>query len=125
MGFGKSAGPNLPISQSPNLQPDLCAVFVTVGKRDEAEKMGSTLVEEKLAACCNFVGPIRSIYRWKGEICRDEETLLILKTRREGFEKLRARVVQLHSYTVPEIVAIPIVAGHAPYLDWVRDETLR
>ncbi|MGO8705515.1 MAG: divalent-cation tolerance protein CutA [Candidatus Brocadiia bacterium] len=110
--------------QSPNLQPDLCAVFVTVGKRDEAEKIGSALVEEKLAACCNLVGPIRSIYRWKGEICRDEETLLILKTRRDGFEKLRARVVQLHSYTVPEIVALPIVAGHAPYLDWVRDETL-
>ena len=106
------------------MENDLCAVFVTVGKRDEAEKIGSALVEEKLAACCNLVGPIRSIYRWKGEICRDEETLLILKTRREGFEKLRARVVQLHSYIVQEIVAIPIVAGHAPHLDWVRDETL-
>jgi periplasmic divalent cation tolerance protein len=101
----------------------LCVVFVTVGKRDEAEKIASALVEEKLAACCNLVGPIRSVYRWKGEICRDEETLLIFKTRRESFEKLRARVVELHSYTVPEIIAVPIVAGHASYLDWVREET--
>ena len=103
---------------------DLCVVFVTVGKREEAEKIGLALVEEKLAGCCNMVGPIRSIYRWKGEICRDEEMLLILKTRRDGFEKLRARVAALHSYTVPEIIALPIVAGHAPYLDWVRDETV-
>jgi periplasmic divalent cation tolerance protein len=106
------------------MENDLCVVLVTVGKREEAERIGSALVEEKLAACCNLVGPIRSIYRWKGEICRDEETLLVLKTRREGFEKLRARVAGLHSYAVPEIIALPIVAGHAPYLDWVRDETL-
>ena len=66
---------------------------------------------------------MRSIYRWKGEICRDEETLIILKTQTSIFEKMRARVQQLHSYTVPEIIAVPIIAGHAPYLNWVRDET--
>jgi periplasmic divalent cation tolerance protein len=125
LGAGETASPDLPNCESPNPADDFCVVFVTVGKRDEAEKIASALVEGKLAACCNLVGPIRSIYRWKGEICRDEETLLIFKTRRAGFERLRARVVALHSYSVPEIIAVPIVAGHAPYLDWVRDETRR
>ena len=102
---------------------EYCVAFVTVGKREEAEKIASVLVEERLAACCNLLPAVRSIYRWKGEICRDEETLIILKTRTSIFEKVRARVQQLHSYTVPEIIAVPIIAGHAPYLNWVRDET--
>ena len=102
---------------------DFCVAFVTVGKREEAERIASVLVEERLAACCNLLPAVRSIYRWKGEICRDEETLMILKTRLSIFEKMRARVQQLHSYEVPEIIAVPIIAGHAPYLDWVRNET--
>ncbi len=104
---------------------EFCVVFVTVGKREEAETIANTLVEERIAACCNLVPSIRSIYRWKGEICRDEETLMIIKTRREHFETLRRRVTELHSYTVPEVIALPIIAGHEPYLAWVRDETAR
>ena len=102
---------------------EFCVAFVTVGKRDEAEKIASILVEERLAACCNLLPAVRSIYRSKGEIHHDEETLMILKTRVSLFEKMRARVVQLHSYEVPEIIAVPIIAGHAPYLDWLRNET--
>jgi len=102
---------------------EFCAVFVTVGKVEEAEKIANALVEEKLAACCNMVPAIRSIYRWQGQICRDSETLLIFKTRRALFERLRARVKELHSYTVPEIVALPIVEGHRPYMEWLQAET--
>jgi periplasmic divalent cation tolerance protein len=105
------------------MSEEFCVAFVTVGKPEEAEKIASILVEERLAACCNLLPAVRSIYRWKGEICRDEETLIILKTQISIFEKMRARVQQLHSYEVPEIIAVPIIAGHAPYLNWVRDET--
>jgi periplasmic divalent cation tolerance protein len=71
----------------------------------------------------NIVGGISSIYTWKGELCREEECLLIIKTRLELFEPLRERIVALHPYEVPEIVAIPIVAGHVPYLDWIDEST--
>ena len=100
-----------------------CVVFVTVANREEAEKIADALVGERLAACCNLVPGLLSVYRWKGEIHRDPEILLIAKSRRELFERLRERVIALHSYEVPEIVALPIVAGHEPYLDWIRRET--
>ncbi len=102
---------------------EFCVVLVTVGRPEEAEKIASALVEERLAACCNLVSSVRSVYRWKGEICRDEEVLMVIKTRRERFEALRARIAELHSYEVPEIIRLPILAGHAPYLDWIRQET--
>lgn len=102
---------------------DACVVFVTAPSREAAEQIAAALVEERLAACCNLVPGITSFYRWKGEMCRDDETLLIIKTRRERFDALRARVVKLHSYEVPEIVALPIIAGHPPYLQWVSEET--
>ncbi len=102
---------------------EFCVAFVTVGKADEAARIAETLVGEHLVACCNLIGPVRSIYRWKGELCREEETLMLLKTRRALFERMRARIAQLHSYSVPEIIALPIIEGHAPYLDWIRDET--
>jgi periplasmic divalent cation tolerance protein len=102
---------------------DCVVVLVTVGKRDEAERIAEAVVAERLAACGNLIPGIRSIYHWQGEICRDEETLLLFKTRSELFERLRARVKELHSYDVPEIISLPILAGHAPYLDWIRDET--
>jgi len=100
-----------------------CVVFVTVARREEAEKIADALVGERLAACCSLVPDLFSIYRWKGEIHREPEVLLIAKTRRDLFEKLRERVVALHSYEVPEIVALPIVAGDEPYLDWIRRES--
>lgn len=102
---------------------EYCVVFITAGKADEAGRIAEALVGERLAACCTLVRPVHSIYRWKGEVCRDEEILIIAKTRSALFEQLRARVKELHSYEVPEIVSLPIVEGHAPYLDWIRDET--
>jgi periplasmic divalent cation tolerance protein len=102
---------------------EFCVVFVTVGKAEEAERIAEAVVAEKLAACANLLPGVRSIYRWKGQICRDAETMMVLKTRRGNFERLRARVRELHSYEVPEIIAVPIVEGHGPYMDWLRDET--
>ncbi|MEJ5300629.1 MAG: divalent-cation tolerance protein CutA [Thermodesulforhabdaceae bacterium] len=98
-------------------------VLVTVGKADEAVTIARTIVEEKLAACVNIVPTIRSIYFWKGEVCDDQESLLIIKTRAGLFDRLKAKIVELHSYEVPEIIAVRLHAGHEPYLSWVLENT--
>ncbi|MDD1760961.1 MAG: divalent-cation tolerance protein CutA [Methanothrix sp.] len=85
----------------------------------EAEALARTLVEERLAACVNLA-PVRSCYIWDGKVNMDGEELLIIKTARKGFEPLKKRILELHSYSVPEIIAVPIVEGHEVYLNWVR-----
>lgn len=95
-------------------------VLVTVASREDGERVAEALVGEHLAACVNIVGPIRSIYRWQGEVCRDDEFLLLIKTTQAGFARLESRVKELHTYDVPEVVALPIAAGSAAYLDWLR-----
>ena len=95
--------------------------FSTVGKAEDAERIARVLVERRLAACVNVVPGVVSVYRWKGEVCRDEELLLVIKTRAERLEALREALVALHPYEVPELVALPIEAGHAPYLDWLDE----
>lgn len=98
-------------------------VLVTVGSRESALRIGRSLVEEHLAACCNVIPGVTSIYRWEGEICEDEELILVLKTRRSQLDLLKSRVAELHEYEVPEIIALPINDGSAAYLNWVREET--
>ncbi|NOZ22715.1 MAG: divalent-cation tolerance protein CutA [Planctomycetes bacterium] len=100
------------------------AVFVTAPSSEEAAKIARAVVDERLAACGNITQSIRSIYRWEGKVCDDEEVLLIMKTRRDLFDRLAARVKELHSYEVPEIIALPIVAGSEPYLKWIDGQTL-
>jgi periplasmic divalent cation tolerance protein len=95
-------------------------VLVTVPNAEVAEKLGDTLVGERLAACVSIVAGVRSIYRWQGKIEKDAELLCVCKTTRDGFERLRARVVELHPYELPEVVALPIEVGHAPYLEWLK-----
>lgn len=109
--------------ESKQATDDFVVVFITVPNQDIATSMARTLVEEKLVACVNIVPGIRSIYAWQGKICDDAELLCILKTRRGLFPELRARVVALHPYDVPEVIAVPIAAGHEPYLAWLRGET--
>ena len=94
-------------------------VFSTFPSPDKAAEVARTLVTEGLAACANLVGPVRSIYAWKGELQDDTETLAVIKTTRETFEAMKARLVELHPYEVAEVIALPVEAGHAPYLDWV------
>ncbi len=108
-----------------NPSPDHKAiiVFITTGSTDEAKKIGKLLVEEGLAACCTIIQPVESIFKWKDAIHVEQETLIISKTRAELFSALEKRVKQLHSYEVPEIVAIPITQGSKSYLDWIVKET--
>ncbi|HZS01055.1 MAG TPA: divalent-cation tolerance protein CutA [Chloroflexota bacterium] len=101
---------------------DAVVVYITVGSPDEAARLARALVTERLAACVNRV-PVESVYRWQGQIEEAPEVLLIVKTRRARLDALAARVQALHSYTVPEMIALPIVAGWPPYLDWLADES--
>ena len=98
-------------------------VLVTVSSADEAADLARTLVEERLAACGNIVERIRSIYRWEGKIEDEGEALLVLKTRAGCFEALKRRIIELHSYDVPEVIALELAHGHKPYLDWIDSNT--
>ena len=102
---------------------DTILILVTAGSETEADTIAKTLVEEHLAACVNLVSPIRSIYRWKGKIVDDREWLLVIKTQASRFAAVEARVTALHSYQVPEVIAVPIQAGAEAYLRWLREKT--
>ncbi len=102
---------------------DCIVVLITVPKEDEAVKIARAIVENRTAACVNVVKDIRSVYRWEGNIEDDNEALLIVKTRKDLFESLMKSVKDLHSYSVPEIIALPIVEGFEDYLKWVKEET--
>ncbi|MBI2999758.1 MAG: divalent-cation tolerance protein CutA [Deltaproteobacteria bacterium] len=97
-------------------------VYVTVGSPGEGDRLAHALVEERLAACVNRVKAVQSVYRWQGKVEQSEEELLIIKTKRELFDRLRSRVQALHSYSVPEIIALPILEGNEGYLKWLADE---
>lgn len=99
-------------------------VYVTVGSPAEGERLANALVEERLAACVNRVGPVRSVYRWEGKLEQSEEELLIIKTKKDLFERLKIRVKELHSYSVPEIIALPIIEGNESYLKWLDEQLL-
>jgi periplasmic divalent cation tolerance protein len=98
-------------------------VYITAASAEEAERIGRTLVEERLAACANVLGGITSFYWWEGKVQRDGETALIAKTRGELVARLVERVKALHSYTCPCAVALPIAAGNPAFLDWIGRET--
>ena len=95
--------------------------LVTAGSEVEAETIARALVEEQLAACVNILSPIRSLYRWEGKVADAREWLLLLKTRAERFAAVEAKVKALHSYQVPEVIALPIVAGAEGYMRWLRE----
>jgi periplasmic divalent cation tolerance protein len=94
-------------------------VFVTTANKMEAEKMSRTLLEERLIACANIVDPVVSFFRWKGNVDCANECLVVMKSRRDLFMTLEKRVKALHSYEVPEILALPIVEGSVDYLSWM------
>ncbi len=98
-------------------------IFMTASSVDEARKIGQTLVEERLVACCNIVQPIESIFQWQGKLNIEREVLMICKTGAGNFAAVEKRVKQLHSYKVPEIIGVPITQGSQDYLDWIRNET--
>lgn len=100
---------------------DKVVVFVTAGSAEEGRRIGRALVEQELAACVNVTSPIRSLYHWKGQIADDEEVLLVIKTSRALFDRLRREVEKLHSYQVPEVLCLPVIDGSPNYLNWLAE----
>jgi len=98
----------------------LIICLVTISGVEEARHIADNLVSEGLTACCNIVPGVESIYRWKGKVAHESEALCIFKTRRDLFERFKDRVVELHGYEVPEVVAFDIVAGSERYLKWLK-----
>ena len=102
---------------------DFFVILSTCPDTGTAERLGTTLVEESLAACVNVLPGVRSIYRWNDAVQSDEEVLMIIKTTAARLEAARVRLVELHPYEVPEVVALPVADGHHAYLDWVSSST--
>ena len=98
-------------------------MFMTAANEDEAAAIARSLVETRLAACVNIIKNVRSVYAWQGKIEDDAEVIMIAKTRKGLFEALAKKVRELHSYKVPEIIALPVVGGSEDYLKWIREST--
>jgi len=98
-------------------------VFITVPDKKEAENISAILIDSRIAACVNIIENIKSNFWWKGKKENIKECLLIVKTRKSFFKKIVKTVKSAHSYDVPEIIAIPIIAGYEPYLDWIEKST--
>lgn len=100
-----------------------CVVYVTCPDLALAQSIAEAVVSEKLAACVNIVPQVSSVFFWQGQVQKESEALLVIKTVRERLPGLEARVKALHSYTVPEFIALPVIAGSQAYLDWVDENT--
>ncbi len=100
---------------------DYIIVLVTSANKAEAEKIAQALLKERLIACANIINPVTSFFFWSGKIDKAEECLMVMKSRRDLFVELAERLKGLHSYEVPEVLAIPIVEGSAAYLSWMGE----
>ena len=98
-------------------------VLCTTNSKDSAKQIAKILVSGRFAACVNLVDKIDSIYRWKGEIVEDSEVLMIIKTQKALFEKLKNKIEEIHPYETPEIISFDISEGSKPYLDWISENT--
>jgi periplasmic divalent cation tolerance protein len=100
---------------------DKIVVLVTVGSAREGKKIARALLESRLAACVNITAPIQSLFRWEGKVASAREHLLVIKTTRGRFKHVKSRVCEIHSYTTPEIISLPITDGSAEYLQWIEN----
>ncbi len=100
----------------------VAVVLTTAPDASVAEALATRLVEERLVACANIVPGVTSIYRWEGKLHREAEVMVVLKTTMAGVDRLRDRIVSLHPYAVPEVLAIAVPAGSDAYMDWIRSE---
>lgn len=96
-------------------------VLTTTGSKEEAQQIAQRLVETRLAACVNILGPIDSVYRWKGQVENSPEYLLLVKTTAAAFESVRKAICELHSYELPECIVLPVEEGSAEYLKWIEE----
>ncbi len=99
-------------------------ILVTTHSLEEAKKIATILIEERLAACCNLIPNLTSIYRWEGDIHDESEALLLIKTTKENEETVIARVKENHEYRIPEIIVMDIQGGFPEYLKWIRDSVI-
>jgi periplasmic divalent cation tolerance protein len=104
--------------------PAIIQMITTINDRTRAEEIGRRLVGEKLVACCQITGPIRSIYRWKGKIEENDEWYIVMKTKESLYHLTEEAIRRMHPYEVPEIIAIPVRDASEDYTTWVRRETL-
>lgn len=100
-----------------------CVIYCTVPNEFNANLIATSLVEENLAACVSILPSVTSVYKWEGIVQTDNELLLIIKTREERFEAVKAKIKELHEYTVPEIIALPITQASDEYQNWIIKET--
>lgn len=101
-------------------EKDFCIVLITCGSKSEADGIVESLLKKRLIACGNIISGIESRFRWKGKIDKAKEVLAILKTRRKNFKRIEEEAKRIHSYEVPEIIAIPIVTGNEEYMKWLK-----
>ena len=101
------------------MSTEFCVLFCTASV-EESEQIAKLLVEERLAACVNIT-TVNSYYRWQGELCEDKEALLIIKTEKSYIKKIIEKITEVHSYDLPEIIALPIIAGYDRYLAWIDE----
>ena len=105
------------------MNENVLLVFCTSPDFNEAKNISRTLVEKKLAACCNIIPKISSIYKWQGNVEESQEILILIKTTQKNYDQLEKEIKMLHSYSVPEIIATKIVTGSRAYIDWIMDST--
>lgn len=103
---------------------EFIVIYCTVPNRKEGKEIARYLVEKDLAACVNIIDKMESVFSWDGELCEEKEALLIIKTKKELFDQVQPAIQKLHSYTVPEIIALPIVEADETYLKWIEHETM-
>lgn len=96
-------------------------IFSTCANIKEAQKIAAALVKNKLVACANIIDKIESVFWWQGKVDRAKEVLLVIKSRQSRLDKITRQIKSLHSYKVPEIIALPIIAGYKPYLEWINE----
>ena len=102
---------------------DALLVFTTLPSPEKAAELARVLVSERLAACANLFPAVRSIYKWQGKLQDENEVLVLFKTRAEHLERLKLRILEVHPYEVPEVLAVPVESGYPPYLEWIAAET--
>jgi periplasmic divalent cation tolerance protein len=97
-------------------------IITTTSSKEEANKIANTLIEKKIAACVQILGPIESIYKWKGKIEKANEFLCLIKTKADKEKEIVFTIKSLHSYEIPEIIVMPIIGGNEDYLNWIEKE---
>lgn len=99
-------------------------VFITASNEDEAVRIARAILEDRLAGCINIIRDVRSIYTWQGKIEDESEVIMVIKTKKSLFNPLKEKVKKLHSYTIPEVIALPITEGSEDYLKWLKEVTV-